>query len=155
MRKLRIRRQASLDLDHMRMLHHEAIEQLELMRTAIEAAEQANDGMRDSLDEIALNHWHAYMDIIHMVCMHDQGMSSSMKRYGLKMRDNEPESEERQSGFQRMLILLLLLALLRRHRRMEYVFGLRGGPMNDYLQESCNMEREHIAELVSMIHNMF
>ena len=91
-----------------------------------------------------------------MVCMHDQQMSSSMKRCGLKMRDTEPESEDRQSGsFQRMLLLLLLLALLRRHRRMEYVFGLRSGPMNDYLQESCNMEREHIAELVSMIHNMF
>lgn len=67
MRKLRLRRPASLDLDHMRLLHHEAIEQLELMRTAIEAAEQASDGMRDNLDEIALNHWHAYMDIIHKI----------------------------------------------------------------------------------------
>jgi hypothetical protein len=89
-----------------------------------------------------------------MVCMHDQGMSSSMKRYGLKIRDNESESGERQSGFQRTLLLLLLLALLQRHRRLEHVFGLRGGPMNDYLQESCNMEREHIAELVSIVHNM-
>lgn len=50
----------------MRMLHREAIEQLELMRTAIEAAEQASDRLRDNLDEMSFNHWHAYMDIMQM-----------------------------------------------------------------------------------------
>lgn len=66
MRKLRTRKPVSFDIDHMRMLHHEAIEQLELMRTAIEAAEQASDRLRDNLDDMSFNHWHAYMDIMHM-----------------------------------------------------------------------------------------
>ena len=56
----------SMDLEHMRMLHTEAIEQLNLMYTTLEAAEQASDTNRDSLDDISVNHWDAYMDIIHM-----------------------------------------------------------------------------------------
>lgn len=156
MRRLRARKPTSLDLDHMRLLHREAIEQLELMKTAVEAAEQASDRLRDTLDDMAFNHWHAYMDIMHMLCAHDQAMNSTLNRFGLKMRDdaNDDETYSRQSGLQRLLLLLLIAALLRRHRRMEYIFGLRGGPMNDYLQETSTMEREHIAELVSMIHNM-
>lgn len=155
MLRLRTRKPVQLDLDHMRMLHHEAIEQLELMRTAVEAAENASDRLRDSLDDMAFNHWHAYMDVMHMLCIHDQAMGSAMNRFGLKMRDAaDDDSNPRQLGLQRLLLLLLLAALLRRHRRMEYIFGLRGGPMEDYLKETSTMEREHMAELVSMIHNM-
>jgi hypothetical protein len=56
----------SMDLEHMRMLHTEAIEQLDLMYTTLEAAEQASDTIRDSLDDISINHWDAYLDIIQM-----------------------------------------------------------------------------------------
>jgi hypothetical protein len=56
----------SMDLEHMCMLHTEAIEQLNLMYTTLEAAEQASDNSRDSLDDISVNHWDAYMDIIQM-----------------------------------------------------------------------------------------
>jgi hypothetical protein len=67
LRKLRSRKPMSLDLDHMRMLHEEASDQLELMHTVLEAAEQATDIMRDNLDDMALDHWHAYLDVIHMI----------------------------------------------------------------------------------------
>lgn len=65
MRKARDRRYVTLDIEHMRRLHQEAIEQLELMRTALETAEQANGTMRDSLNNIGLDHWNAYMDVMH------------------------------------------------------------------------------------------
>lgn len=54
----------SMDLEHIGMLHAEAIEQLDLMYTTLEAAEQASDTMRDSLDDMSVNHWDAYMDVI-------------------------------------------------------------------------------------------
>lgn len=88
--------------------------------------------------------------------MHDQSMSSAMNRHGLQMREAEgDDAYSRQPDLQRLLLLLLIVALLRRHHRMEYIFGLRSGPMGDYLQESSTMEREHMAELVSMINSMF
>jgi len=65
-RKTRDRRYVTLDTEHMRRLHQEAIEQLELMRTAFEAAEQAIGTMRDTLDEIALDHWNNYLDVVHI-----------------------------------------------------------------------------------------
>jgi len=54
----------SMDLEHIGMLHAEAIEQLDLMYTTLEAAEQSSDTMRDSLDDMSVNHWDAYMDVI-------------------------------------------------------------------------------------------
>ena len=90
-----------------------------------------------------------------MLCIHDQAMGTAMNRFGLKMREAaDDDSSPRQLGLQRLLLLFVIVALLRRHRRMEYIFGLRGGPMGDYLQETSTMEREHMAELVSMIHSI-
>jgi hypothetical protein len=66
-RKTCDRRYVTLDIEHMRRLHQEAIEQLELLRTALETAEQANGTMRDSLNDIALDHWNAYMDVMHRI----------------------------------------------------------------------------------------
>ena len=67
-RKMRDRRYVTLDTEHMRRLHQEAIEQLELMRTALETAEQASGTMRDYPRENRLrDHWNGYMDVIHMV----------------------------------------------------------------------------------------
>lgn len=153
MRKLRSPKPMSIDLDHMQTLHEEAIEQLELMKTAIEAGEEAKDNMRDSLDNIAVNHWHAYMDVVHMICMHDESMNMVLKKFGMKMRDDSYPSQERQFGIKRVLLLFLIIALTRRHRRMVYVYSLRGEPMNDYLKESLTMEREHMADLITMIHS--
>jgi hypothetical protein len=65
--KFRDKKPVTLDLDHMKLLHMEAIDQLELMQSALEAAEASTGTMRDSLDQMALNHWNAYMDIMHMI----------------------------------------------------------------------------------------
>lgn len=144
----------SMDLEHMGMLHAEAIEQLDLMYTTLEAAEQASDIMRDSLDDISLNHWDAYMDVLHMICMHDEFMRSALKKYDTKIREAQDNGGERQFGLHRVFLLFLLLALLRRHRRLEHIFSLRGNPMSDYFQESLNMEREHISNLITMAQNL-
>ncbi|QJW48107.1 hypothetical protein HA075_21735 [bacterium BFN5] len=80
-------------------------------------------------------------------------MNGVLKRFGMKMRDDTFPSQERQFGIRRLLLLFLLTALVRRHRRMVYVYSLRGEPMNDYLKESLTMEREHMADLITMIHS--
>jgi hypothetical protein len=67
MRKRIDRRPMPLDIDHMRMLHEEAIEQLESMHTVLDAAEAASGTMRDTLENMVENHWHAYMDVLHMI----------------------------------------------------------------------------------------
>lgn len=148
------RRSLTADPTHMITLHQEAIEQLELMRTAIEASEHASDGMGDILTTMAENHWDAFMDVIHMICMHDDAFAAVMKKHGFKMRDNESEAAERQFFSTRLLVLALLAGLIRRHRRFAYYYGLRANPMGDYIRESIAMEREHIAEMIGMIQNM-
>jgi hypothetical protein len=143
-----------MDLEHMGMLHTEAIEQLDLMYTTLEAAEQASDTMRDTLDDISLNHWDAYLDVMHMICMHDDAMRSALKKYDTKMREIQNSVGERQIALHRVCLLFLLLALLRRHRRLEHIFSMRGNPMSDYFQESLTMEREHISNLITLAQNL-
>ena len=101
------------------------------MYTTLEAAEQASDTMRDSLDDMSSNHWDAYMDVIHLICMHDEAMSSAMKRYSTRMGEVQNPGE-RQFSLHRVCLLFLLLALLRHHRRLEHIFKLRSSPMSDY-----------------------
>jgi hypothetical protein len=144
----------SMDLEHIGMLHAEAIEQLDLMYTTLEAAEQASDTLRDGLDDMSVNHWDAYMDVIHLICMHDEAMSSAMKRYSSKMREQQDTPGERLFSLHRVCLLFLLLTLLRHHRRLEHIFSLRGNPMSDYFQESLTMEREHISNLITMTQNL-
>lgn len=155
MKRFRDRKPAVLDVEHMKLLHAEAIEQLELMQTAVEASGQATDSLRDDLDDMAANHWHAYMDVLHMICMHDTTMYSVLKKHGMDLRSIDmAESEERQISPSFLLTLLLLGALSRRHHRMQHIFGFRA-PMSDYLKESMTMEQEHIASLVTMIDTMY
>lgn len=156
MRKVRIRKSMSMDIDHMRMLHQEGMEQLELIRTALEAAEHASGSMRDTLDDMAVNHWNAYMDVVHMICRHDEAMDIIMKKYAIELREMNPDNNEQEFGTRRPLFMLLLLGLMRRHRRFEYLWGwgLRGNPMSDYFKESMTMEREHTAELIAMMQSM-
>ncbi len=149
-----IRRLLAIDPAHMIMLHQEAIEQLELMHTALEASEHASDGMRDTLTTMAENHWEAYMDILHMICMHDDSLAAVMKKLGFTMGDNEPSDTDRQFLGSRLLVLALLLGLIRRHRRFAYYYGLRSNPMGDYIKESITMEREHLTEMIGMVQNM-
>lgn len=153
MRKLYNRRSLAVDPVHMITLHHEAIEQLELMQNCVEASEHAIDGMRDSLETIAEKHWESYLDVIHMICMHDDNLAAVMKKQGFSMRDSELAETERQFFGSRPLILSLLLGLIRRHRRFAYYYGLRTNPMGDYIKESISMEREHLAEMISMLQN--
>ncbi|MDR3560431.1 MAG: hypothetical protein P4N59_03170 [Negativicutes bacterium] len=152
MRKTRDRRYVTLDIEHMRRLHQEAIEQLELLRTALESAEQASGTMRDGLNDIALDHWNAYMDVMHMIAMHDETMANVMTKHDMQTRDNDNEEQtDKQLFGNNQLTLLLLRALTRRHRRFWDIYGGRGNPMSDYLKESMTVEREHMAELMEMI----
>ena len=68
----------------------------------------------------------------------------------MKIEEIQNPTDERQFCLHRVSVISLLLALLRRHRRMEHIFSLRGNPMNDYFQESLTMEREHMANLITM-----
>lgn len=155
MKKLFSRRSVTVDPAHMILLHQEAIEQLELMHTAVEASEHASDGMRDTLITIAESHWEGYLDTLHMICMHDDNLAAVTKKYGFKLRDNEPAETDRQLFGNRLLVMALLLGLIRRHRRFTYYYGLRANPMGDYIKESIATEREHIAMMIGMIQNMF
>lgn len=150
--KFRDKKPVTLDLDHMKLLHMEAIDQLELMQSTLEAAEASTGTMRDSLDQMALNHWHAYMDIMHMIALHDDALAAVMTKFGMKMRhDAADEDVERQISARRSLLILLLFALIRRHRRFDRVFSYHVNPMGDYLKDSLTMERDHITELVAMV----
>ncbi len=152
MRKTRDRRYVTLDVEHMRRLHQEAIEQLELLRTALETAEQASGTMRDSLNEIVLDHWNAYMDVMHMIAMHDETMANVMSKHDTQTRDNDiPNQTDKQLFANNEFLLLLIRALTRRHRRFWDIYGGRGNPMSEYLKESMTVEREHMAELIDMI----
>jgi len=153
-KKMPLRKPMSMDVEHMSMLHAEAIEQLDLMATTLEAAEQASDTMRDGLDDISINHWDAYMDIMHLICQHDEAMNSAMKKYSTMIREVTDNPLERQFSVHRICVLYLLLTLLRRHRRLEHIYKLRGNPMSDYFQESLTMEREHIGNLIAMTQNL-
>jgi hypothetical protein len=143
-----------MDLEHISMLHAEAIEQLDLMYTTLEAAEQASDTLRDSLDDMSINHWDAYMDVIHLIGMHDEAMSFAMRKYSAKIQEVENSRGEGKFSLHRVCLLFLLLALIRHHRRLEHIFNLRGNPMSDYFQESLTMEREHISHLITMTQNL-
>lgn len=154
MRRLRERKPVAIDPEHMRLLHAEAVEQLELMQTMVEASAQATDSLRNKLDDMAANHWHGYMDVLHMLCAHDTTMYTALKQQGMDLREmNLSESEERVNPSS-LLVLPLITALLRRHRRMDHLFSVRT-PMGEYLKESMTMEREHIAVLVTMLDTMY
>lgn len=155
MKKTRARRNMGLDVEHMRRLHQEAIEQLELMRTALEGAEHTIGTMRDTLEEMALDHWNNYQDALHMITMHDEALAAIMSKHGTNMRDGDaPEDSDQQLFGNHTFLFVLLRALIRRHRRFWDIYGWRGNPMSDYLKESMTMEREHIAELIAMIQDI-
>jgi hypothetical protein len=141
----------SIDFDHMRTLHEECIEQLQLMQTALESAQLASDTIRDKLDDMANHHWHTYIDVVHLISMHDETMNTSLKQVGLDLR-TEDDTNEAQCQIKRSLILTLVAALVRRHQRMIYVYNLHGEPMKDFLSESTVVERDCMASIISMIH---
>lgn len=136
----------------MRTLHEEAIEQLELMKTVLDAGEETAGTLRDTLDDISSHHWHAYMDIIHLITLHDETMSSVIKKYGLILRDQNDAADR--PGISPALLTLLIIALIRRHRRIWHIYGRRASPMGDYLKESLVMEREHIAKLITIVQDL-
>jgi hypothetical protein len=154
LRKFSSRRPMSLDIDHMRMLHEEAIEQLDLMKTALEAAMQARDTIRDNLDQIMLDHWRYYLDVIHMISKHDETITLVFQERGMELSEQEEDLSAREFNPNYTLLLLLLLALSRRHRRIWHVLGLHGEPMTEHLKDSLIMEREHMANLVSMVQSL-
>lgn len=153
--KRRERKPLMVDTDHIKTLHQEAAEQLDLMRTALEASEPAAGTMRDILDTIVENHWHSYLDIIHLITMHDESYATIMKKQpSLQPDDDINEYAERKFTANRTLLIVLLAALIRRHHRMIHLGALLASPMNNYYQESMTMEKEHIAELLAIIQHM-
>ncbi|MDF2876474.1 MAG: hypothetical protein K0R22_3157, partial [Sporomusa sp.] len=84
------------------------------------------------------------------ITLHDEAMANVIKKYGLALRDQDDEADDR-LGISSALLTLLLIALIRRHRRIWHIYGWRASPMGDYLKESLVMEREHVAELITMV----
>lgn len=151
MRTFRNRKPVSIDFDHMKALHEECIEQLELMKKSLESAQMASGIMRDTLDDLANNHWHTYIDVIHLICMHDDLMNLEIKKIGLDMRTDDDEVENQYQA-KRILLLSLLSLLVRHHQRIIYIYQLHGEPMKDYLNESSIIERPCIAGILEMVH---
>lgn len=154
MRKTLDRRTLPIDLDHMRMLHEEAIEQLDLMHISLESADAANGSMRDTLETMMKTHWQAHMDVLHLICLHDDAVAEALKNQGLPTRDCEVSVPEHLFGPERQFLLLLITALSRHHRRIWHIYGLRGTPMGDYLKDSLETERIHMAQLIAMIDDL-
>jgi hypothetical protein len=144
----------AMDVEHMRRLHQEACEQLDLMRTALEAAEAASGTARDTLSGIVVDHWNAYLDVLHMITLHDEPMSAVLGKHGMSVRDSDSAEAQQEYFGNRLLLLPALAALSRRHRRFCDVYSWRGNPMSDYLKESTTMEREHMAELIALVQEM-
>jgi len=89
-----------------------------------------------------------------MIEMHDETMASVMSKHEITLRDSDSIERAGQELYNNHpLLMLLLRALTRRHRRFWDIYGLRGNPMNEYLKESMTVEREHMAELISMVQN--
>lgn len=151
MKLKRDRRPMTVDTEHMRRLHLEAFEQLELLRTVIEAADQASGTARDTLDDIAVDHWNGYLDILHMITLHDDLMAAALRKHGMSLREGDGADSEQEYCGNRLLLLPLISAMSRRHRRFSDVYGWRGYPQSDYRKESMTAEREHMAELIALI----
>lgn len=151
MKYFRNRKPVTVDFDHMKTLHEECIEQLELMKVALETAQLASDMMRDRLDDMVNGHWHAYMDIVHLICMHDTSMNAEIKKIGLDLRMEDDEAEH-QYQVKRILLLSLIAGLIRHHQRIIYIYEVHGDTVKDYLSESSLIEREYIATFIEMIH---
>lgn len=141
----------TVDVEHMRRLHQEAFEQLELLRSALEAADLASGTARDKLDDIAVDHWNGYLDVLHMITLHDELMAAVLSKHGMSMRDSDSTDIQPEYCGNRPLLMPLLSALSRRHRRFSEIYGGRGHPVSDYLRESMTAEREHMAELIALI----
>lgn len=149
---MKMRKQSPIDADHLRMLHREAVEQLELMRSVYDAACHTFGVYRDNLYNIVLVHWQSYLDIIHMLCMHDEKLNNCMQQVGLheeKIAENANTIDSQQS-----LASRIIPALICRHRRFDYYLTIRGTPMTEYLQVSINREKEHLAQLISILDSM-
>ena len=151
MKYFRSRRQVSVDYTHMKALHEECVEQLELLRDSLRAARCASGATRDRLREMAEAHWSAYIEIVHLIAMHDSQMQQSLSKSSLDLC-NEEDAPERETRPPRCLLERLIALLLRRHRRILYIYRTSGEPMQDYLDESAVVERAYIAALIEMLH---
>lgn len=151
MKYFRSRKQVSVDYAHMKALHEECVEQLELLCNSLRAAQCANGSMRDRLREMADAHWSAYIEIVHLIAMHDPQMQQALGKSSLDLRGEE-DASEKETRPRCALLEQLIALLLRRHRRVLYIYRTGGEPMQDYLEESAIIERTYIAALVEMTH---
>lgn len=151
MRFTRSRRLPSLDFDHMKALHEECVEQLQLMNSTLAASNLASGNMRDTLDDIVQAHWNAYIETIHLLCMHDEITNNAIKKIGLDLRVGDDLAEPQYQN-NRPLISNLVQALSQLHQRMITVYKLHNLPGRDYLKESAEAEQEYVAAMIEMIH---
>lgn len=149
-----LRKPATIDIEHMKMLHEEAIDQLELMQSVLAAREEATGTMRDGLENMTLEHWNAYLDVIHLISMHDEAIASILQQHGLSFREESNSGEVERQYVRPLLLSLLSAALVRRHRRIRQIYSWHARPISDYLNESMNMERKHLVELIAMVENL-
>lgn len=149
MKYFRGRKIVPIDYDHMKILHEECIEQLELMKVSLESAQLSSDMMRDRLDDMASQQWRAYIDVIHLLCIHDDRLNAQIQKTGMDLR---AEDDERQYQTRRILLLSLLSALICHHRRVVCIYQAHGDTIKDYLNESSEAERVYIASIIEMVH---
>ncbi|WIW71630.1 hypothetical protein [Anaerosinus gibii] len=149
----RPRKAAAIDYAHVKYLHDECIEQLELMKISLESAQLSNDEIRDQLDYMAQNHWQFYLDTLHLLSMHDNDLKDSLLKVGLNARNTE-SNQEKEYQVKRVLLLALTTSLIKRHRRMEYVFSNQNNPAKDFLSLAAPIERDYLVTTITIIHNL-
>ena len=149
----RPRKASAIDFDHIKHLHDECIEQLELMKISLESAQLSNDEVRDQLDSMAQNHWQLYLDTLHILSMHDNDLKESLLKVGLNTR-SEQSDQEKEYQVKRVLLLSLITGLIKRHRRMGYVFSNQNSPAKDFLSIAAPIERDYLVTTITIIHDL-
>ncbi len=142
-----------VDYDHIKHLHEECIEQLELMKISLESAQLSNDEIRDQLDAMAQSHWQLYLDTLHLLSMHDNELKLALLQVGLNLRSEDP-GQEKEYQIKRVLLLTLLISLIKRHRRMIYVSTNQNNPAKDFLLAASTIEREYLVTTIGIVNHL-
>lgn len=160
MKKNRAPKNVAPQAETLRRLHEEAAEQLEMMHPLTEALAKTPDPLRRQLETLLLDHWHAYLEIMHLIVLQDDALYQAMKNFNMDMRQSPlweqsatPAGEERQLFFALAVLPFLLYALAARHRYLWRRWDWRDGAAA-YFSVSLQMTKDHIAALTALVHSM-